>query len=261
MMRTLISIFIICTSMRGGDVVVVVGQPSAGVPTALNTSLISYWKMDEASGSAVDSEPTGTPQDMTETGTISSIAGIVTNAREAASAEYFSRTDEADISTGNIDFTIAAWVNLNAVAHVSARYLVGKWGGSAATQEFLLFYDSATPRFYFAVGDGSTFSQAASTTFGAPSVNTWYLIVAWHDSVNNQIGISVNAGAADVVSWTTGAVDSGTGLAVGALSAAGTTGTSTLRVDEVGFWKKVLTSGERTELYNAGAGITCCPFP
>ena len=77
---------------------------------------------------------------------------------------------------------------------------------------------------------------------GAPVIGTWYFIVGWHDSVANTVNIQVNNGAVDSVA---------TG---GALQAAGTAelrigGRDDIapfhldgRVDEVGFWKRVLTA-------------------
>ena len=83
------------------------------------------------------------------------------------------------------------------------------------------------------------------------SSNTWYYVVAWHDSVGNQVGISVNDSVPDTAAFTFGSFDDVGTFAIGKESVNYFGGT----IDEVGFWKRTLTSGERTQLYNAGAGL------
>jgi hypothetical protein len=239
-----------------------INAPAAGGGggSTLNTDLIAFWKMDEASGTRADSEPTGTPRDLSATAGITQETGKLSSAAGIPALNYLSITDNSDISVGNIDFTWSMWVYFS--AKNTTKYILGKWGGSAATREYLLYYYQPLDRIYFEVSDGSTSANVQASSFGSPSLSTWYLVTGWHDSVNNVIGISVNAGTANTTAWTTGSVDTGTGLAFGAQESGGTgaSGTPTVWVDEVGFWKKVLTSGERTELYNGGSGETCCPF-
>jgi hypothetical protein len=231
---------------------------TVGGGSTLNTDLIAFWDMDETvSGTTrADSEPTGTAQDLSASG-VPDAPGKISNAATLNSNQYLSRADSADLSTGNIDFTWACWVKI--ASKTSDKYLIGKWDvGSAATKEYLLYYWQSQDRFSFAVSDGSSFGEATANNFGSPSTGTYYLVIGWHDSVNDIVGISVNAGTADTAAWSTGSVDTGTGLAMGALhgTGAGSAGTIVADIDEVGFWKKVLTSGERTELYNGGTGLT-----
>ena len=72
---------------------------------ALTDSLISYWKLDEASGNATDSHGTNT---LTDTNTVTSVAGKINTARyfTNANTEFFTLADNASLSTGDIDFTI-----------------------------------------------------------------------------------------------------------------------------------------------------------
>lgn len=227
------------------------GKKDATVPSTLDNSLISYWKLDEESGTRVDSEPTGTAQDLTDNNTVTSNPGKIGNAGQftAANNERLSRTDSADLSVGDIDFTIAAWVYMD--TKPSFAYVAAK-----GANEYYLLYQSDLDRFVWTVGNTGTLS---ATNFGSPSTATWYLIIAWHDSVNNQIGISVNNGTADTAAWSSGSSDTIDPFNIGTVNGI-TTVDWNGRIDEVGFWKKVLTAGERTELYNAGVGKTCCPF-
>ena len=222
---------------------------SAPASSTLNTDLISYWKLDETSGTRVDSEPTGTPQDLTDNGTVTSNTGIISNAGQftAANNEYLSRADSADLSVGNIDFSLSAWVYMDSK---SEQYIVSKH-----TSSYYVRYDGGSDRFQFVVQG----SAVSANNFGSPSTATWYLIIAWHDSVNDLIGISVNNGTANTASFSSGALDTAHDFNIGTVNNL-TSVDWNGRIDEVGFWKKVLSSTERTELYNAGAGKTCCPF-
>lgn len=219
---------------------------------ALATDLIAYWPMDAASGNEADSVGSST---LAETsGTIASAAGKIGNCRdfEAGDTEYFSCADSATLSTGDIDFSVAAWVhaetlsNFPVIAHKS-------WGPSGSDREWALYYDTGASRFTFEVQAGGATQAVAANGFGAATTGVWYHAVAWHDSVNNVLGISVN-GVATTASYSGGVAD-GTGpFEVGASP------TQTLwwdgLIDEVAFWKKVLTADERIFLYNSGIGRT-----
>lgn len=260
MTRFLIIAFCVASSFGQQVIQGPTRKPLFSSSSTLNSGLIAYWKLDEASGNATDSETTGTAQDLTDNATVTSAAGKIGTARQftSASSEWLSRTDGADLSTGNIDYTVAAWVYLDTKGAV--RDIIGKWN-SVGQREYILLYNNTGDRFEFFVSGNGTSGQVTvvgASTFGSPSTATWYLVIAWHDSVNDQIGISVDAGAADTAAHTTGSFDSTTTFGIGYRAE----GTSYMngRIDEAGFWKKVLTSGERTELYNGGSGKTCCDF-
>jgi hypothetical protein len=210
---------------------------------ALTDSLVSHWKLDEASGNAIDAHGTN---DLTETdGTIGSAAGKLGNARdfEAADTEYFNKADNADLSTGDIDFTFAGWVQLESTG--AAQAVFSKW---PFANEYFLRYDGS--RFVWLVGSGS----ATANNLGAPSSGVWYFFVAWHDSVNNIVGIQINNGTADTTSYSSGVTDAGAEFALGGKVDGGPEYLDGL-LDSVSFWKRVLTADEKTELYNGGTGL------
>lgn len=118
--------------------------------------------------------------------------------------------------------------------------------------EYSLYTRSSDNNVVFSVSSSGTTSDGtvAATSFGAITTATWYHVVAWHDT-GNTLGIAVNL-TADTVSYASG-VRSGSGpFVIGAISN-GAGGFLDGRVDETGFWKKVLTAQERSDLYNSGA--------
>jgi hypothetical protein len=205
------------------------------------------YTMDEASGTRVDQVGAN---DLTDNNTVGSTSGKFSNAAlfDSTSSESLSVADHADVSAGNIKFCLRAWIS---IANKDAtRAIIGKYGGSSF--EYTLYYFVTSNRFLFEV-NGTTFVTA--NNFGAPSLNTAYLIHAWHDPDNDIIGISVNAGTADTAAFASGINDSNGSFDVGRMS-------SGLQfywdgwIDDVVVLKNYfLDATERTADYNSGTGV------
>lgn len=87
---------------------------------------------------------------------------------------------------------------------------------------------------------------------GTLTSGRWYFIVAWHDTTADTINVQVDNGTFDSASYTSGTRNVATALNIGRH---GTTGTyMNGRIQYVGFWKRVLTQQEKTDLYNYGRG-------
>ena len=218
-------------------------------PSSLLSGLISYWKLEEASGTRNDSHSTN---HLTDNNTVTQAVGKVGNAAQftAANSESLSCASNASLQCGDIDFTVVAWVYFDSIASQNA--IVSRQG-----QEYLLDCSSTfSNKFVFRVyqGAGATEKTAVSNTFGAASTGTWYFLIGQHDAANDLAGISVNNGALDTVA-TGGALSAATAanLRIGARDAINQR-FITGRVDEVGFWKRLLTSDEKAHLYNSGNG-------
>jgi hypothetical protein len=226
-------------------------QPNYG---SLWTGLVSYWPLNEANATddAVDVHGTNT---LTQHASPATATGKLTGARDFESAggnQYFSSADNAGLSTGDIDFTFACWVNVESLP--SFPVIAGKgWGSPGSSdREWVLYLDSGNgnkPTFAVASAGGS---ETGVVWGSALSVGSWYYIVCWHDSVNNTINIQVNGGTPVSLSYSSGVGGGALDFTLGASPS------QTLYWDglicEVGFWKRVLTSGERTQLYNANFG-------
>lgn len=222
----------------------------------LLTNLIAYWGLDEAGGAnnALDKHSNGLT--LTQNGSLGSAAGLVyAGARTfaAASTQYFSRTSESLLQTGDIDFVVSAWVypTGTAIEMLYAR------DDSAANREFYLA--RTTTNTQFAVWDASS-NLAGVVNGSAMSLNQWSLVVAWHDATNNIVGVSINNGTA-TTNATTGSptaktIESTIGKRMGS-----TPNYFSGRMGPVMFWKnRVLDATARTTLYNAGAGLTYAAF-
>ena len=228
----------------------------------LLNNLIGYWGLDEAAGAnnATDKHSGGLT--LTQYNSPASDTGkVYSTARTANGAtnnRHFRRTSETATQTGDVDFTLGAWV-YPAVTNVS-QVVVCKLGDLS---EYIMYYDSAVSRWKFGVSvNGSDVYEVTASNFGAPSANAWYSVVGWHDSVNNLLGVSINNGTANTTAHTTGVYVSTNPFVV----ASGWDGANTFwqlngRIGPVAMWKSagggggVLTSDQRTALYNAGNGL------
>ena len=117
--------------------------------------------------------------------------------------------------------------------------------------EYHLFVNSDNFVTFRVSSSGTTFNgQVIATSFGAVSTATWYNVVAWHDTAD-RIGVSVNL-SATTAAYTSGVRSGSAPFVIGAVS----NGAGLFMnggVDATGFWKKVLTAQERSDLYNSGA--------
>lgn len=218
------------------------------------TGLISWWTMDETSGTRYDSHGSN---DLSVTITDPGYAtGVVGNAADFQNNINYTLQADADASltTGDIDFTIALWVNSDVQS--ITRDFFSKWDNSSQL-EFIVGYNNSNDRIRFVIRNAADTASVTvnADNLGSPSTDTWYFIVAWHDATANTLNIQVNNGTVDSVSHSGGVnQEAAKELTVGSR---GTTGSQyDGLIDEISFWKRVLTDDERTWLFNSGNGRT-----
>lgn len=211
-------------------------------------NLMAWWKLDELSGTRYDAHSTN---HLTDNNTVGNTAGKQTNAASfiANNSEYLSIADNANLSAGDIDFSIAAWVNFSSAS--GRQHLIEKGAEGSGQDEYRL-WKYTDNLFTF----NTPSCQVSATNFGAVSSGVWYYVVAWHDSVNNIIGISVN-GTVNTAACSTGSRDGTAALIIGSRGFADTYFFNGA-MDEMLFYKRVLTADERAWLYNSGSGRTYC---
>lgn len=248
---------------------------TSGTPTAasknftvdqansLGNKLVAYWKMEETNTTRVDSAGAN---DLTDVNTVPNIAGKVNNAAdfERDNSEYIYAYPRPDLSITHESYTIAGWYYLESKPVGGYMVLASRYGSNAADKiQFDLYYQQSDDRFHFAAyrqSDASALGNVAASTFGAPSLSTYYFVKAWYDADAHTLNLSVNNGAADSAVLTTNpgeiADTSDAYFMIGA-DTNGTAGFWDGRIDEVGVWKRKLTTQETTDLYNGGSANTC----
>lgn len=215
----------------------------------LSTNLVAAWELNESSGNALDSVGSNT---LTDTNTVGSGTGLIYGTArdfEADNAEVFSRSDNTDLSLGDIDYSFEMWIKPESTG--GAKVFLARGTGSDPT--IFLFLNGSNVEFRVwsgAAGAGQTTRQAS--TFGAVSTGSWYQVIATYDAAANQMLVSVND-VSDTASHTGGSYDD-----TGSLYIGGDQYSQWFDglIGPVRFWKRVLTGAERTELYNSGSGRT-----
>jgi uncharacterized repeat protein (TIGR01451 family) len=209
-------------------------------------NLSAWWSLNETSGTRSDNLGTSP---LTDYNTVSYAPGLQVNAARfvPANLEFLSRADSAVLSTGNIDFTLVANVYMYSTSGIMVIANKGDKNNQNLRDYSLYFSGGA---FGFRVGNGSTTAYVYSSQ--PVSAGAWYTIVAWHDAANNTLNIQVNNGTVNSASYSGGAMDTTYPLSIGAHSD-GSYGLDG-RIDEVALYKRVLTSDQRSWLYNNGMG-------
>ncbi len=188
--------------------------------------LKAFWDLDEAIGTRFDHHSNNHLQATTNTtwapGIESAAARDINFAASFASgsSESLYLYDNPAISTGDVDFWIAGWA-LFATAGGSNQGLFFKWSGAggAGTREYAVYRNGSNGRIGIAVSsDGNaTFGSVEDSSF-TTTIDYWYFIIAWHDSVNNTLNIRVNQGPVASTAYSAGVFNSTQALRLGAYS-------------------------------------------
>lgn len=211
------------------------------------TDLVAYWKLVEVGGTRADSVGANT---LTDNNSVLSAAGIQSNAAAfvSASSQRLSVASNAAVVMDTVSFTISCWCYFQAVNVTQG--IVTKKGASNEYNLYLFSSGKFTFELY-----GQT--SGSTTLFSTPSavINAWHFVVAWWDRDARTLNIQINDGAiASAAATFVGETRKNTNdLNIGSY---GTTLYNNGRIDEVGLWKRILTTAEKTSLYAGGAGIS-----
>lgn len=227
-------------------------RPTVSNHATLPTNLVAYWEMDETSGSRADNPGTN---DLTDNNTVGYGTGMFGNAAYFVHAndEYLSRSDNANLSIadGNTSFSFAFWLKLDQAQNSGDVWdVIAKAYSYPSEVAYRIYLVSNKIRFHVSRSDRpEEFNLVSSSQLAA---GNWYWCCAWYDASADKMYIQINNNTPDELANSYGSYDDITPFQVGRSSSG-----SALQgyVDELGFWKKALSSSERSALYNNGAGI------
>ncbi len=215
-------------------------------PQALDllAGLQAHWKLEEASDTRYDSAQ---EHHLTPHGMVLQAEGKTGYGAEfiPATSAYLSCPSSPGLRLGGGDFTIAGWVFFNALLEAG---LVGKW--ETGSLEYLVACNGS--QLCLRVSPEGSNPAEVCTSAGLES-GLWYFFSAWHDSAAGTLNIALNNQSPSTLSYGAGvcAGDAEFNLGRDALAGLGLAG----RLDAVSLWNRVLNTGERARLYNAGNGL------
>lgn len=213
--------------------------------TDLTNSLVSYWKLDEASGGAVDSIGSN---NLINTGTVTYTAGKINNGANASTGQKLSIADNASLSiTGNL--TISAWLK-RATGNLAR---ITKYNSSGNEVSYYLGWETSDHLIFIVSVDGVEANMAYVLSNSAYT-NSGYNLV---DGVYDGSTLKIYFNGSLVASTLTGSVPTHIfdSTAEFDLNASNSTSYGTnSSYDEVGIWSRALSSTEVGYLYNSGSG-------
>lgn len=230
----------------------------------LADSLAAYWNLDEATGDRIDS--TGNGNTLASTNGVGSTVGKNGDAAKFISAadQYLSIDDNTTINLAGRDWSMSLWVKFDALTNDEPNDYVGicsKGDGTNDGWGMSLFYRPSLNRIELKISDGSLGTGVSgyslrADNFGGISTGTWYHLIVTFTESNRAVTLSVN-GTENTGTSTyevydpagAGNFSLGRAFAITRYSMSGA-------IDGVGIWTKVLSSDEKTALYNSGAGIS-----
>lgn len=222
---------------------------------SLLDNLVSYWKLDEASGTRADSHGSN---DLTDNNTVGSTTGKLNNAASfvAANSEYLSATG-SDLTAGTGSMTLAGWLRVNSLA--ANRPIASKGAsrdGSPATAAGYNCQILPSGAVMSVFGDTANSTRLVSSSGAGEIVvgNTyhWAYVI---DRAAHQVRVYKNNSLilTQDISSRAGDCSSSSNFHLGANAAAVFWFDGWL--DEWGCWNRVLIPTEIGQLYNSGNGL------
>jgi len=214
--------------------------------SSLATNLISYWELEETSGTRVDSHGSN---NLSDNNTVLSATGIQGNGAdfEAGNNEYLNILDSSQTGlnpSGNMSFSL--WFKLESTG---VYWIIGKQNGDSDIN-YGLFLTTSYIQFRRSSG-GSRFEAQWTNTF---SSGVWHHAVVTFSTTNgSRLYIDNTQRATNSNTGSTDTQDGAMTLAIRSKPALSVPFDGI--IDEVGFWDRELTSTDVATLYNSGAGI------
>lgn len=222
----------------------------------LTRDLISWWELDEATGTRIDRHGKNHLTNNSTVGQALGSRGVTVGAFATASSRYLSATSNPELQAGDIDFTFMAVVKF---ASLDTMVIVGKDVDTpGSSRDYTLDYDGATTdlRFYVNGGGGGLIAVTDWT-----STTQWAVVFGWHSARGDTVNIQVNNGS--VASSATGGAApqvSAAQFRIGARAYAGFEGFFNGNIGPVAYWKRVPSDKEREWLWNKGLGRSYSDF-
>lgn len=218
----------------------------SGERSPILNGLISYWKLDEETGTRFDSHGSN---HMTPQGNATYAPGIMGNALDPGEPAT-GYTTGAPIPIPETGFTVWAWKKLSDIS-AGAGIVQAIRDGTSATSWYLVHYQQNTWRFAVRDSNGVDASLAINTTSSA--VDTWFFVCGRYNPVTKKAEIRVNNSAWAVAdnALPNGPLQTVFATQIGRYTIGSTVGLT----DSVGISGRYLSDEEVDMLYNEGAGL------
>ena len=211
----------------------------------LNVDIVSYYKLDESSGTNAEDVVSGLNLTCSN-GVMNGTSGVIGNSADFTGGTYHC----LDTGLATTSTSISIWLKSSVVGGVS-QYIIDHRGVPDPSGHLMLWQNGANLEFL----DGA---NGHNTIDGIADVfnNSWNNVVLTFTGTTLRYYLNgVNIGGNITISATS--FDSGEVVVLGGISPAGGTASVAYAglIDEIGVWDRILNQTEVTELYNDGNGL------
>jgi hypothetical protein len=224
----------------------------------LATGLVSYWKLDESSGTTV-TDATGTNSGTVNGPTIGQTGKLGTAYSFDGVNDYVSIPNSTSLNIQSNLITLSAWVKVPTATDcqmiISKICTVGSHVNPYFQYNLQLLRDGSYffPRFWLTIG--GSYSFTANETYNL-SLNVWHHIVGTYNGSTmilyvDGVQISSLSKTGNITGYTAP-------VYLGINGALGEPNNGL--IDEVGIWSRALSSTEVSQLYNSGNGLPYSSF-
>jgi hypothetical protein len=218
--------------------------------TYLETSLVSYWKLEESSGTREDIHSTN---DLTDNNTVTSATGIIDTGAdfESTNSEWLSIADGSQSGLDILaELSLSFWVKPEGT---SGSNPIGKWQTTGNQRQYRA--EISGTAITFQVSTNGTEQAGNTLTVGSLtlSAGTWYHIVLVRSGATMQIYLNGKmVGNASISA--SGNLYNGTGaFTIGAIATPANYFDGIM--DEVAVYSRALHYGDVLDLYDEGTAI------
>lgn len=232
--------------------------PNSGISWGdLDNGLVSYWNLQELNGSRADIKGLSTVYPKVATSAGSVTQGIGINGF-CATMNQNCLLCESNISQYfPLYFTICTWFKITAFKSGVTDGLFTKGNPTAGNRIWGIQRNTGTGKLRFEISSNASPAVALSldlNSAGTIALNTWYFVVCWYDGT--AVYGQVNNGSIDSAAYTAGSYHAATEASMLCIGGYNDSNTFDLKgsMDRTGMWSRVLTTAEKTFLYNGGLG-------
>lgn len=225
--------------------------------TYLETSLVSYWPLNETSGTRNDAHSTN---HLSQVDTVASAAGKLGNGADFESGGADECLEILDAAQSGLDLAndigISLWVKFESLPGSNAiMSMLNKTSGATVQYQLAMYNVAGAMRLYFFMENDSASAEFVSWT---PSTGVWYHIVLSRNRAGGLVKFFVDGAqlGATQTAVTTVLTNRTVPFRLGGGEGTGGQGGQMDGIlDEVALYSRILHYGDVLDLFNAGVGI------